>query len=46
VDQASGRFLGNYPQAYTHIALVDTALVLDRVLRGGGPRLAAAVGGP
>jgi len=46
VDPASGRFLGNYPQAYTHIALVDTALVLDRVLRGGGPRLAAAVGGP
>ncbi|HXG42794.1 MAG TPA: glycoside hydrolase family 15 protein [Dehalococcoidia bacterium] len=44
VDPRTGRFLGNYPQAYTHIALVDTALVLDRVL-AAGPRLRAAVAG-
>lgn len=42
VDPHTGRFLGNYPQAYTHIALVDTALVLDRVLAGSPDLLAPA----
>lgn len=42
VDPTTGRFLGNYPQAYTHIALVDTALVLDKVL-ADGRRLPAVV---
>ncbi|GGZ44179.1 glucoamylase [Streptomyces inusitatus] len=29
-DPASGRQLGNFPQAFSHIALVTTALALDR----------------
>jgi GH15 family glucan-1,4-alpha-glucosidase len=33
VDPQSGEFLGNYPQAFTHIALVHTARNLDRALR-------------
>jgi GH15 family glucan-1,4-alpha-glucosidase len=33
VDPQSGDFLGNYPQAFTHIALVHTARNLDRALR-------------
>ena len=33
VDPQSGEFLGNYPQAFTHIALMHTARNLDRALR-------------
>jgi GH15 family glucan-1,4-alpha-glucosidase len=33
VDQNTGEFLGNYPQAFTHIALIHTARNLDRALR-------------
>jgi len=29
VDPVSGRFLGNIPQAFSHTALVNTALQLD-----------------
>ena len=29
-DPAAGRLLGNFPQAFTHIGLVNTALNLDR----------------
>ncbi|MGQ9571748.1 MAG: glycoside hydrolase family 15 protein [Dehalococcoidia bacterium] len=32
VDPQSGGFLGNYPQALTHIALIHTASNLDRAL--------------
>ena len=32
VDPGSGEFLGNYPQAFTHIALIHTARNLDRAL--------------
>lgn len=30
-----GAFLGNYPQAYTHIALINTALLLERAVKEG-----------
>jgi GH15 family glucan-1,4-alpha-glucosidase len=32
LDPATGEFLGNYPQAFTHIALIHTARNLDRAL--------------
>jgi GH15 family glucan-1,4-alpha-glucosidase len=33
MDPESGEFLGNYPQAFTHIALIHTARHLDSALR-------------
>ena len=32
LDSASGAYLGNYPQALTHIALIHTARNLDRAI--------------
>jgi len=32
IDPTSGRHLGNYPQAFTHLALISAAFNLDRAL--------------
>jgi GH15 family glucan-1,4-alpha-glucosidase len=38
-DPATGRLVGNFPQAFTHLALVDAALTLDEGWCGrAGPR--------
>jgi GH15 family glucan-1,4-alpha-glucosidase len=36
IDPATGDFLGNYPQAFTHIALINTAQLLEQA-HGGEP---------
>lgn len=33
IDPATGKLLGNYPQAYSHIGLINTARYLGRALR-------------
>ena len=42
-DPAGGRLLGNFPQAFSHVGLVNTALGLARA-GAGKPRRAAAQG--
>jgi GH15 family glucan-1,4-alpha-glucosidase len=36
-DPESGRQLGNFPQAFTHVAMVNTAANLSRMARTGEP---------
>ena len=33
-DPKLGRLVGNFPQAFSHIGLVNTALLLDTALNG------------
>jgi GH15 family glucan-1,4-alpha-glucosidase len=43
-DPASGRLVGNFPQAFTHLALVEAALTLDDGwCRRAGPRVDGAM---
>ncbi|MDP9472715.1 MAG: glycoside hydrolase family 15 protein [Chloroflexota bacterium] len=37
VDPASGAALGNYPQAFTHLALIDAGVDLSEALQRHGP---------
>jgi GH15 family glucan-1,4-alpha-glucosidase len=37
IDPATGAALGNFPQAYTHVGLVNTALTLEERARGEVP---------
>ncbi len=42
VDAASGAFLGNFPQAFTHLALVNSAVNLDLYERFGAAGLSGS----
>jgi GH15 family glucan-1,4-alpha-glucosidase len=37
IDPTSGAALGNFPQAFTHVGLINTALSLARRLEGQAP---------
>jgi GH15 family glucan-1,4-alpha-glucosidase len=37
IDPASGAALGNFPQAFTHVGLINAALTLDECRRGAHP---------
>jgi GH15 family glucan-1,4-alpha-glucosidase len=35
IDPSSGAFLGNYPQAFSHVGVISSGMTLARVQRGG-----------
>ena len=43
-DPVAGRLLGNFPQAFSHVCLVNTAVRLDRAAAGRSDQLAPLVG--
>jgi GH15 family glucan-1,4-alpha-glucosidase len=43
-DSVAGRLVGNFPQAFSHVCLVNTAVRLDRAAAGNADQLAPLVG--
>jgi alpha,alpha-trehalase len=39
IDPTSGAFLGNYPQAFSHVGLISSGVTLDRLWRGKADEL-------
>ncbi|MBV7697327.1 glycoside hydrolase family 15 protein [Streptomyces sp. TRM70350] len=39
IDPSDGTFLGNFPQAISHVGLVSSAVALARTARGAHPEL-------
>jgi hypothetical protein len=35
IDPSTGAFLGNYPQAFSHVGLISSGVNLARTCRGG-----------
>lgn len=44
IDPRSGEFLGNFPQAYSHLGLINSALYLSEALDRPVPRRASLLG--
>jgi GH15 family glucan-1,4-alpha-glucosidase len=39
IDPADGSFLGNFPQAFSHVGVISSGVALTRVLQGHRPEL-------
>ena len=39
VDPSDGAFLGNFPQAFSHVGVISSGVALTRALHGGRPEL-------
>ncbi|MDP9365641.1 MAG: glycoside hydrolase family 15 protein, partial [Chloroflexota bacterium] len=46
IDPASGSFLGNFPQAFSHIGLISSAVNLTTATGGGEPERRGPATGP